>query len=541
MRQAADTPSPGPPATDDGLDYRLLFDRMSEGFALHEMLFDEGGKPCDYRFLAVNPAFERMTGLARDRLIGRTVLEVLPGTEPFWIEFYGRVVATGEPASTESFSAGIGRWYAVTAFRPAPGRFCCFVSDITERKKIEEGRLEFERKLLQTQKLESLGILAGGIAHNFNNLLMAILGNAELALADLSPLSPARASLLEIEAATRRAADLARQMLAYSGKGRFVLERLDLNALVREMSHLLEVTLSKKAVLKYNFADPLPPIEGDPTQIRQVVMNLLTNASEAVGETSGMVALSTGAMTCDRAYLEALDPAAFAGDDAPPPEGTYVFLEVADTGCGMDAETLRRAFDPFFTTKFTGRGLGLAAVLGIVRGHKGAVKVYSEPGRGTTFKVLFPAAEGAAEKPDAAAEHLPPAWRGSGVVLVADDEETVRAITRRQLERLGFEVRTAADGEETLERFQAEAGRIACVLLDLTMPKLGGEEVFRELRRLRPDVRVILMSGYNEQDATQRFTGKRLAGFLQKPFRARELAAKLEEILGGAPPGPGGR
>jgi len=463
------------------------------------------------------------------------VLEVMPGTERRWIDFYGEVVRTGDPASREDFSSEIGRWYSVAAFRPAPGRFGCFVADITERKRMEKERLQLERRLLQSQKLESLGILAGGIAHDFNNLLMAILGNVDLALSDLSPLSPARESIREIETATRRAADLARQMLAYSGKGKFVLERIDLNELVREMSHLLEVTLSKKAVLKYNFAEFLPRMEGDPTQIRQIVMNLLTNASEAIGEQSGVVALSTGAMFCDRPYLRNLEPFVGAPDGAPPAEGLYVYFEVADTGCGMDAETLGRIFDPFFTTKFTGRGLGLAAVLGIVRGHRGLIKVYSEPGRGTTFKVLFPACAEKTEQTAAAVAATGAAapWRGAGLVLVADDEETVRSITRRQLERLGFEVATAADGAEALERFRADADRVACVLLDLTMPKLGGEEVFRELRRIRPDARVILMSGYNEQDATQRFTGKRLAGFLQKPFRAQDLVDKLREILGG--------
>jgi PAS domain S-box-containing protein len=401
------------------------------------------------------------------------------------------------------------------------------VIDVTERHAAEAERRRLDQQMQQTQKLESLGILAGGIAHDFNNLLVAILGNAGLALIELPPESPARQTVQAIETAAQRAADLTRQMLAYSGKGKFVVEHLNLSRVVEEMAHLLEVSVSKRAVLKYHFAPNLPPIEADATQVRQVIMNLITNASDAIGERSGVISISTGMQYADRAYL------AESYLDADLPEGDYVYIEVADTGEGMDEETRARIFDPFFTTKFTGRGLGLAAVLGIVRGHRAAIKLYSESGRGTTFKVLFPAASATAPLPapeTAAAPPPVPPDGPRGTVLVVDDDETVRTVTRRMLEREGFGVILAADGAQAIETYRTTPG-IALVIMDMTMPRMDGEECFRGLRHLDPHVRVLLTSGYNEQDATERFVGKGLAGFIQKPYRPSELLAKVEAAL----------
>jgi PAS domain S-box-containing protein len=389
----------------------------------------------------------------------------------------------------------------------------------------EEERRKLEEKIQQTQKMESLGVLAGGIAHDFNNLLMGILGNANLALDEMPAEAPARYSLQQIEVATRRAADLTKQMLAYSGKGRFVVKALDLSVLVEEMLHMMQVSISKKAVLKLNLTERLPAIRADATQIRQIVMNLITNASEAIGDRSGIIAITTGAMECDQEYLSTTH----LNEDLK--GGLFVTLEVSDTGVGMSAETQARIFDPFFTTKFTGRGLGLAAVLGIVRGHHGAIKVYSEPGRGTTFNVLFPASEDQAETLEGR-KAGDTKWKGSGTILVADDEETIRALARRILEKAGFDVITAEHGLRAVEAFRERAEEITAVLLDMTMPHMDGEQVFRELRRIRPDVCVILSSGYNEQDATRRFSGTGLAGFIHKPYSPAELIAKIREVLG---------
>ncbi|MCP4375105.1 MAG: response regulator [bacterium] len=407
--------------------------------------------------------------------------------------------------------------------------------DVTAGKQAAKQRLNLERQLQHAQKLESLGVLAGGIAHDFNNLLVAIMGNADLAMYELSPHAPARENIQEVLNASKRAAELAKQMLAYSGKGRFVIEPISLNKFVEEMAHLLDISISKKAVIKYNFTDDLPTFDGDAAQIRQIIMNLITNASEAIGDKSGVIALSTDMMNCDRAYLDGLDEILLAGLSEPLSEGLYVYFEVADTGCGMDTETIEKMFDPFFTTKFTGRGLGMAAVLGIVHGHGGGIKIYSEPGKGTTLKILFPAkSPGNATAIQQQHTSEDEAWCGHGTILLVDDEETVLTVGKQMLEKMGFDVLTACDGRKAIEVFEAHSDDIVCVLLDLTMPHLNGEAAFRELRRLRSDIAVILCSGYNEQDATQRFAGKGLAGFVQKPYSIAILKEKLIHVLGHA-------
>ncbi len=396
--------------------------------------------------------------------------------------------------------------------------------NITERKRAEQERRDLEAQIQHTQKLESLGVLAGGIAHDFNNLLMGILGNADLALSDLSPVSPARENVEEIKRTSTRAADLCKQMLAYSGKGRFVVQPIRLSEVVNEMAHMLEVTISKKAILKYSFPKDLPCVEADVTQMRQVIMNLITNASEAIGDRNGIISVSTGVMRCDRAYL------ADTYVDEELPEGRYVYLEVADTGCGMSEEVRQRIFDPFFTTKFTGRGLGLAAVLGIIRGHHGALKVYTEHGGGTTLKVLLPACERAAStEPRSKAASASPL--GTGTVLLVDDEAIVLSVGERMLRKLGFEVMTATDGAEAVRLYAEHRDEITCVILNLTMPHMDGEEAYRELRRIDPGVRVILSSGYNEQEVTQRFVGKGLAGFVQKPYQMSSLTEAMRALF----------
>lgn len=397
------------------------------------------------------------------------------------------------------------------------------VVDITTRKQAEEERLKLEEQILQTQKLESLGVLAGGIAHDFNNLLAGILGNADLALMDLSQVSPARESVEDIQTSAIRAADLCKQMLAYSGKGKFVIKPISLNEIIKETTHLLQLSISKSAVINYNLFEDLPAIEADPTQVRQVIMNLVTNASEAIGDKSGVITLNTGVMECDRHYLKDT----FSDSDLP--EGMYVYLEVADTGCGIKQENLKKIFDPFYTTKVTGRGLGLAALLGIVRGHKGAIRVYSETGKGTTFKIIFPSSEKASVK-STEQSLLEKNWRGSGKILVIDDDESVRTVTRRALEKVGFTILTAPEGVEGLKILE-KIKDIRLVILDLTMPLMSGGEVYRKIRRIRSEVPVILMSGYNEQELSSRFAGKGLAEFMQKPVRMQVLFEKVRAVL----------
>jgi len=396
-----------------------------------------------------------------------------------------------------------------------------FSFDVTDRDKAEKERENLHAQLLQVQKLESLGLLAGGIAHDFNNILTAILGGAATARLSLPPESPAHADLEIVISAAQRAADLTRQMLAYSGKGHFEIRPIDVSRLVKEIANLLETTISKKVQMRLELATNLPAVEADVAQVQQVLMNLVINGAEAIGDQRGTVLVTTGVQDIDELYAQSL----FASEIR---TGRYVFIEVHDTGSGMDEETKGKIFDPFFTTKFTGRGLGLAAVLGIVRGHAGAIKVYSSPGRGTTFKVFFPASSQEAlelVKPK-------PKYKGTGLVLVVDDDPGVRSAARRMLQFFGFDVIEAENGRIGAALFEKRAAEVTLVLLDMTMPEMGGEETFREIRRVRDDVPVILSSGYNEIEATRRFTSKGLAGFLQKPFGPDDLAIKLALALG---------
>jgi PAS domain S-box-containing protein len=398
------------------------------------------------------------------------------------------------------------------------------IADITERKRNEDERRELEAQVQHAQKLESLGVLAGGIAHDFNNLLMGVLGNAGLALMDLPQASPVRESVLEIETAGQRAAELCRQLLAYSGRGKFDNKPLSLSALVSEMGRLLEVSVTKKAAVRYELAQDLPPVEADPTQIRQVIMNLITNASEALEDNEGTITLRTGLRYCDSEDLRG----AVLNEQLP--EGDYVFVEVADTGCGMDAETLAKIFDPFFTTKFSGRGLGMAAVIGIVRGHRGTIRVQSEKGKGTVFTVLFPPSQKVVGE-DLAPLPTSAIPRVEGAALVIDDEESVRNLGKTLLQRVGFTVTAAEDGRAGLDLFLENPRAWRMVLLDLTMPRMSGVEVFKQIVAHRPDLPVLLSSGYNEEDIEKDLFQLGRVSFLQKPYSPQALFSKILEML----------
>lgn len=401
------------------------------------------------------------------------------------------------------------------------------LQDVTQQRVAAQERLAFERRLQETQKLESLGALAGGIAHDFNNLLTGIIGNASMARFEITE-NPAnaQAAIDNLEQAALRAADLCKQMLAYAGKGRFVIQSLSLSRIVRETSELLSVSIGKRATLDLQLADNLPTIQGDATQLRQILVNLVTNASEAIGDRGGTVTVRTGVLYVDPEYLRGLtytDPLS---------PGRYVSLEVTDNGPGMDKTTLARIFDPFFTTKFTGRGLGLAAVLGIVRGHKGAVKAQSEPDQGTTFTLLFPAENGAST--EGSATPAPAAAASSGVVkhvLLVEDEEAVRTVTQRILSSAGFTVTTAEDGRQAVDLVERSPRAYAAVLLDLTMPNMDGQEAFQRMRAINPEIHVLVMSGFSEHETGRRFEGEKGVAFLSKPFTRSSLMEKLNEVM----------
>jgi two-component system, cell cycle sensor histidine kinase and response regulator CckA len=389
-----------------------------------------------------------------------------------------------------------------------------------------------EAQSRHVQKLESIGVLAGGIAHDFNNLLHVVLGNADIALSRLPARSHAREPLEEVVRATLRAADLTRQMLAYSGKGAFVVRHLDLSSEVREMASLLRTAISKQATLVSELASNLPAVNADPTQIRQVLMNLITNASDALREASGTITLRTGVVRRDELNDPKFGSPPMQEESSPGGDELLVYLEVSDTGAGMTPDTLQRIFDPFFSTKFAGRGLGLAAVMGIVQSHQGLIRIRTEPGQGTSFRVLFPAAAGPARK----LEQPSPArsdWQGEGTVLVVDDEEGVREVAERMLQEIGFNTISAIDGREALEVMHRIGDRVTAVLLDLSMPRMGGQETLRHLRAHRPHLPIIMMSGYTEQAVAPPVNGSGpgMTVFLQKPFLAEDLIGVLRPIV----------
>jgi PAS domain S-box-containing protein len=543
------------------------------------------------RMVFINPAGVRLLGAATSEdLIGRSILDfVHPDYHSVVVERW-RQTDLGQQAISheEVFVRLDGQLLDVevvgipTTYLGSPATQVV-IRDITERKRVEAERLAFERRLLETQKLESLGVLAGGIAHDFNNLLMGVLGNASLALLDLPPGSPAEYSIRQIEQTARRAAELTRQMLAYTGRERFVVQTVNLNALVEEMSGLAQVSFGKGVSLRRQLDKSLPQIQADAAQIRQVVMNLVINASEAIGDAQGTITLTTGSRRLTSAYLATT----YLTPDLP--SGNYVYLEIADSGCGMDATTLARIFEPFFTTRFTGRGLGLSAVLGIVRGHRGALQVHSEPGRGTTFTIFFPttdhrppttdhrppttedrdatpspildprssnedrgskiedrnasAAETLASKPNPVSSNepsvvgrQPPALSGGegsvvGTVLVIEDDPSVRALAARLLKHFGYDVVIADDGYAGVAAFQDQPSAIDCVLLDMSMPHMDGWQTLQAIQRIRPDARVVLMSGHDEQEIASQFAGLTLASVLPKPFSPAMLREHMRRAL----------
>ena len=401
--------------------------------------------------------------------------------------------------------------------------FQLILRDVTAERRATLEREALERQLFQSQKLESLGVMAGGVAHDFNNLLTGILGHADLALGGAEDPKALRRHLEALRSTALRASDLTRQLLAYSGKGVFEMRRVDLSALVEEAEPLLNAGVPKAVSVRLDLGRALPPIQGDPAQLRQVLMNLVINAAEAMGGSEGTVRVTTG--------LESPDLAAGGFHGVPPEPGPRVILRVADTGSGMEEATLARVFEPFFTTKFTGRGLGLPALLGITRGHGAALRVKSAPGEGSVFTLYFPPFDGAPqpERPRTA----PEAVRGSGLVLVVDDDAGVRTVARHALEMRGYEVLEAEDGAAALDHLRLQGRRIGLVILDATMPNMSGESTLREFREMRPDLSVLLSSGYDEQAMRARFPGIGEDRFLPKPYGPLDLLAKVQALLPG--------
>ncbi len=496
--------------------FRDLLDNLGEGFGAVDPIGT---------FTFVNPAAERIFGVGEGQLLGRNLQEFLDPEDLRRIKEHTKRGAIGQK---DTYELSIWRpnrerrqvLLNITPILDAKGNHLGangLIQDVTERRLAEDS-------LRQAQKLESLGVLAGGIAHDFNNLLTAMLGNLNLAQARLPEDSEAIPLLENVEKTVLRAADLSKQMLAYSGKGRFVVEHHDLNALVQEMTHLMRVSISKKTSLSLRLHPEVLPIEADATQIHQVVMNLVTNASDAIGEAKGAILVTTRIQKVEAGAIPAANP----GQTLAP--GPYAVLEVHDSGCGMSPEVVERIFDPFFSTKAAGRGLGLSAMLGILRGHKAGIQITTHIGQGSTFCIYLPIAVEKLESPSPS--EVVAGQRFTGEALVVDDEPMVLEFAAKALTALGFKTTEARDGMEAVEIFTQSPGRFDLVLLDLTMPRMDGREALRALRLLRPDLPVILSSGYSDQEFNQNLAAEPGLAFLQKPYLLAKLRQTVQTLLG---------
>ncbi len=517
--------------------YQALVECLGEGVGL---------LGADEVFAFANPASDQIFGVGKGALVGRCLREFVD--DAAWLMVCDQTAhrARGECRSFYELRItrpdGVVRTLEVTCTpeveqdRAGIATVAVF-RDVTDHRAAESERRRVELQVQRTQKLESLGVLAGGIAHDYNNVLAGILAHAELALQQLPDAHDARESLDQIRSAAEQSSQFTRQLLTYAGKGVLVSEPLDLSRVVSDITALLRAAISKKAQLVLQLDSSLPLIEAEPGQIRQIVMNLLTNASESFGDASGQIVITTGSVHLDRATAAR----AQIGSDVP--QGPYVFVEVRDNGCGMTPEAQARMFDPFFTTKFVGRGLGLAAALGIIRAHRGAVFVDSSPGCGTTVRVCLPASTlrpasltppraPQATPRSAPASAAPQLHPDSGVVLIVDDDRAVLSSMSRLLGRSGYRTLGAADGTEALDVFRSHAAEISIVLLDLAMPGRNGTEVLAELRAMSPRLPVILCSGYSEQEVELRLSDRRCTAFLQKPFAHTDLLREMRRVTG---------
>ncbi len=504
------------------MEYKTLFREMLNGFALHEIICDPAGRPVDYRYLAVNPAFERLTGLKAETVLGRTALEILPGTDKHLIGTYGNVALSGEPVFFEHYFVELGKHFEVTAFCPIAGQFASIFQDITERKKSAAEREKLQAQLAQAQKMESVGRLAGGVAHDFNNMLMVILGHTEMALDQIPPEEPLHAGLEAIQEAAQHSADLTQQLLAYARQQVVAPRVVDINDTVEKMLKLLRRLIGEDIDLSWRPGQGVWPIKMDTAQLNKILANLVVNSRDAIAGV-GKVTIETSNAVFDAEYC-ARNAGAMTGD--------YVLLAVSDNGCGMDAETQSQIFEPFFTTKELGKGtgLGLATVYGVVKQNNGIVTVYSEPGQGTTFRIYLPRHAVKAEietegnRPEAAA-------RGSETVLLVEDEPAILTMATMMLQRMGYTVLAAGTPGAAIHLAREHSGRIDLLMTDVVMPEMNGRDLGRNLLSIYPDLRRLFMSGYTANVIAHHGVLDEGVHFIQKPFTLKELGAKLRVVL----------
>lgn len=620
-------------------NYQMLFREMLEGFALHEIICDEDGYPVNYRFLAINPAFEKLTGLKADQVIGRNVLEVLPDIEPFWIETYGNVALSGEPAFFENYSSSIGRHFQVTAFRPSPGQFACIFVDITERHAAEnelreseekfrnfteqsfvgfyiiqdevfkyvnpkfsdifgysvdeclndmhfrqlvhtedlatvqeqvrrrvageiessqytirgvkktgeiihvsiygssliyQGRpaaigtmlditkeLELEKRVAQSQRMEAIGSLAGGIAHDFNNILFPIVGLSEMLMDDLPLDSPEHENAVEIFNAGKRGSDLVKQILAFSRQSEQKKMPIRVQQILKEVMKLSRSTIPVNISITQDIQNECGLVQADPTQVHQIAMNLITNAYHAVEPKSGEISVQLKEVDIRFGQLP-------EGDLLP---GRYALLSVSDTGIGIDPAIRDKIFEPYFTTKEQGKGtgLGLAVVYGIVKEHQGDIRVTSELGKGTMFKVYLPIMAQAERIPSV--EENADSLVGHEHILLVDDEEAIAKLEKQMLERLGYKVTMRVNSLEALQAFKNKPGSFDLVISDMTMPNMTGDMLAREVMAIRPNIPIIICTGFSERLDQEKAAIIGIKGFLLKPIIKSDMGKIVRKVL----------
>ncbi|MBT3311791.1 MAG: response regulator [Desulfobacteraceae bacterium] len=495
-------------------DYRTLFREMLNGFSLCKVICDAQNRPVDYRFISVNPAFDKMTGLQGEDVVGKTVLDVIPDADPFWINTLGRVALTGEPVSCEHYARGLGKYFEVTAFSPAPLHFACVFVDNTERN-------EMESRLQQSQKMEYIGTLAGGIAHDFNNILFPIMGFSEIMLKELPEDSSSRNYVKEILQGTIRARDLVKQILLFSSQSNEKLKPVKVQLIINEVLKLIKYSLPATIEIKQDINNNCGLVKADTTQIHQVAMNLITNSYQAMEDKGGILEVTLKEV--ELSINDLTDP------NMTP--GSYVCLSVADNGPGIDQSVMARIFEPYFTTKENGKGtgLGLAIVHGIVKNNYGDIRVYSESGQGTVFHIYLPLLKGQAETEQVfTTTHIP---KGKERILIVDDEYPVVRVERQMLEQLGYDVTERTNSIEALKTFKAAPENFDLIITDMTMPNMTGLQLAKKIMEIRPETPIIICTGFNKKIDVKKATAAGISGFIMKPVVMNEFAKKIREVL----------
>lgn len=502
-------------------NYQTLFREMLEGFASHEIICDDNGVPVNFRFLAVNPSFERMTGLESEQIVGKTILEILPNTENYLIETFGRVALTGEHVHFEMYATQFQKHLEITAFRPAPNQFACVLTDITERKTADREKEFLQSQLIQSQKMEAIGTLAGGIAHDFNNILGAMLGYTEMVREDCLPGSLAERDLDQILAAGNRAKDLVKQILAFSRQTETKKTNIQPALIVKETIKLLRASIPTTIAINQDIDKESDHILADPTQIHQILMNLGTNAFHAMEENGGTLSISLKNKTFNQKDL-------LAEPSVQP--GKFVQFIIADTGSGIKPELLEKIFDPYFTTKETGKGtgMGLAITHGIVKSYGGFITCESHINKGTVFCINLPSSDERSFTDDGVAGSFP---AGGERILLVDDEQMLAELGQTMLERLGYTVTVRMESLEALATFESQPDAFDLVITDQTMPAMTGFDMARRMLQIRPDLPVILCTGHSSIELEKKVASANIKGFALKPLSMKDITSLVRKVL----------